>query len=89
MVFNSNNFDGASKQASSSQGSFCEGEAQNVEALVYTQVFDADNKEANLYLTPNLYGFDLFESHLVSSSSPLPTPAQAANFKDLTIGGVF
>ncbi|KAJ9051539.1 hypothetical protein DSO57_1003888 [Entomophthora muscae] len=30
--------------------------------------------------TPNPYGFDLFESHLVSSSAPAPvsTPTQAA-----------
>ncbi|KAJ9080207.1 hypothetical protein DSO57_1027482 [Entomophthora muscae] len=81
MVFNNNNnnniFDSASKQDSSSQASFNGGEAQNMEAPVYTQVFDVDNKEADLYLTPNPYGFDLFESHLVSNSAP--TPAQAAN----------
>ncbi|KAJ9082275.1 hypothetical protein DSO57_1006060 [Entomophthora muscae] len=80
----SNIFNSASKQASSSQGSFCGGEAHNVEAPVYIQVFDADNKEADLYLTPSPYGFDLFESHLVSCSAPapLPIPTQAANQLD-------
>ncbi|KAJ9071310.1 hypothetical protein DSO57_1038196 [Entomophthora muscae] len=38
MVFNSNIFDGASSQAS-----FNGGKAQNVEAPVYTQAFEADN----------------------------------------------
>ncbi|KAJ9085821.1 hypothetical protein DSO57_1010161 [Entomophthora muscae] len=76
MVFNSNIFNSASSQAS-----FNGGEAQNVEAPVYTQAFEAGNKEADLLLTPNPYGFDLFSNHLVSSSSPapVPTPAQAAH----------
>ncbi|KAJ9082978.1 hypothetical protein DSO57_1039304 [Entomophthora muscae] len=83
MAFNSNIFDGASNQDSSSQASFNRDEAQNTEAPVYIQSFDAGNKEADLYSTPNPnpYGFDLFNSHLVSSSSPapLPTPAQTSN----------
>ncbi|KAJ9076905.1 hypothetical protein DSO57_1021879 [Entomophthora muscae] len=55
--------------------------AQNMEALVYTQVFDVGNKKAELYLTADPYEFDLFESHLASSSAPvfLPTPAHASN----------
>ncbi|KAJ9064549.1 hypothetical protein DSO57_1029478 [Entomophthora muscae] len=61
MGFNSNSiFNGASNQASSSQASFNGGKAQNVEAPVYTQDFEASNKEADLYLTPDPYGFDLF-----------------------------
>ncbi|KAJ9060405.1 hypothetical protein DSO57_1031234 [Entomophthora muscae] len=75
MVFNSNIFNCASSQAS-----FNGGKAQNVEAPVYTQAFEVGNKEADLLLNPNPYGFDLFESHLASSSAlaPTPTPAQAA-----------
>ncbi|KAJ9085653.1 hypothetical protein DSO57_1011802 [Entomophthora muscae] len=82
MVFNSNIFDSTSNQASSSQGSFNGGKAQNVEAHVYTQAFEEVNKEADLYLylTPNPYGFDLFNSHFAPSATPapVPTPAQAA-----------
>ncbi|KAJ9078256.1 hypothetical protein DSO57_1008641 [Entomophthora muscae] len=48
MVFNSNIFDSAS---ASSQAIFNGGKAQNVEAPVYTQAFEAGNKKANLYLT--------------------------------------
>ncbi|KAJ9084646.1 hypothetical protein DSO57_1022133 [Entomophthora muscae] len=75
MVFNSNIFNGAS-----SQDSFNRGEVQGVEAPIYTQAFEAGNKEADLYLTTNPYGFDLFSGHIVSSSAPapIPTPAQAA-----------
>ncbi|KAJ9050979.1 hypothetical protein DSO57_1009063 [Entomophthora muscae] len=76
MVFNSNIFNGASSQAS-----FNGGKVQGVEAPVYTQAFEAGNKEDDLYLTPNPYGFDLFSSHIVSSSAPapVPTPSQAAH----------
>ncbi|KAJ9070397.1 hypothetical protein DSO57_1008438 [Entomophthora muscae] len=75
MVFNSNSFNSIS-----SQTSFNGGKAQGVEAPVYTQAFEAGNKEADLYLTPDPYGFDLFNSHFASSSSPnpVPTPAQAS-----------
>ncbi|KAJ9089021.1 hypothetical protein DSO57_1017126 [Entomophthora muscae] len=68
------------QQSSSKQGSFPESKAQNVEAPVYTQAFEAGNKEADLYLTTNQFGFDLFSSHLVSSSTPapFPTPIQGA-----------
>ncbi|KAJ9077723.1 hypothetical protein DSO57_1013988 [Entomophthora muscae] len=54
--------------------------AQGVEAPVYTQAFEAGSEEADLYLTPNPYGFDLFSSHVVSSSAPapIPTPTQAS-----------
>ncbi|KAJ9076804.1 hypothetical protein DSO57_1022752 [Entomophthora muscae] len=81
MVFTSNLFDGTSNQTSSSQASFNEVEVLNVEAPVYSQAFDAGNKEADLYLTHDPYGFDLFNSHFMSSSAPtsLPTPAKAAN----------
>ncbi|KAJ9064887.1 hypothetical protein DSO57_1025610 [Entomophthora muscae] len=83
MVLNSNIFNSASSQDSSSQASFNGGKAQGVEAPVYTQAFEAGNKEADLLLTPVPYGFDLFESHLVSSSAPVPapvpTPTQAAH----------
>ncbi|KAJ9053250.1 hypothetical protein DSO57_1026100 [Entomophthora muscae] len=42
MVFNSNNiFDSTTNQASNSQASFNGGEAQNMEAPIYTQAFDA------------------------------------------------
>ncbi|KAJ9055458.1 hypothetical protein DSO57_1003955 [Entomophthora muscae] len=74
MVFNSNIFNGASSQDSSSQASFNGGKAQNVDEPVYTQAFEAGNKEADLYLTPDPYGFDLFSSHTVSSSAPAPVP---------------
>ncbi|KAJ9062970.1 hypothetical protein DSO57_1004915 [Entomophthora muscae] len=79
MVFTSNIFNSANSQASSSQASFNGDKAQNVEAPVYTQAFEASNKEADLLLSPNSYGFDLFSSHLVSSSAPapVPTPTQA------------
>ncbi|KAJ9083342.1 hypothetical protein DSO57_1035608 [Entomophthora muscae] len=85
MVFNSNIFNRASSQASSSQASFNGGKDQNVEAPVYTQAFEAGNKKADLYLTTNPYGFDLFESHLVSSSasSPTPTPCQGPTLGQL------
>ncbi|KAJ9072463.1 hypothetical protein DSO57_1027278 [Entomophthora muscae] len=55
--------------------------AQNVEAPVYTQAFEAGNKKADLYLIPDPYGFELFNSHFVSSSAlaPIPTPTQAAS----------
>ncbi|KAJ9061489.1 hypothetical protein DSO57_1020204 [Entomophthora muscae] len=43
MVFTSNIFDGASSQASCNGG-----KAQNVKAPVYTQAFEAGNKEADL-----------------------------------------
>ncbi|KAJ9077020.1 hypothetical protein DSO57_1020647 [Entomophthora muscae] len=60
MIFNSNIFDSTSNQDSSSQISFNGGEAQNVEAPVYIQAFEAGNKEADLLLSPDPYGFDLF-----------------------------
>ncbi|KAJ9061446.1 hypothetical protein DSO57_1020659 [Entomophthora muscae] len=64
MIFNSNNiFDGASSQAS-----FNGGKAQGADATVYTHAFEAGNKEANLYLTPDPYGFDLFSSHVVNAT---------------------
>ncbi|KAJ9057719.1 hypothetical protein DSO57_1019936 [Entomophthora muscae] len=44
---------------------------------VYTQILDVGNREADLYLTPNPYRFYLFESHLVSSSSPFLTQFKA------------
>ncbi|KAJ9049851.1 hypothetical protein DSO57_1020269 [Entomophthora muscae] len=72
MVFTSNIFDSASNQASSSQVSFNGGEAQNEETLVYTQAFEAGNKEADLYLTPDPNGFDLFNSHFAPSATPTP-----------------
>ncbi|KAJ9080517.1 hypothetical protein DSO57_1024120 [Entomophthora muscae] len=50
MVFTSNIFDSASSQAS-----FNGGKAQNVEAPVYTQAFEAGNEEADLYLTTDPY----------------------------------
>ncbi|KAJ9064052.1 hypothetical protein DSO57_1034500 [Entomophthora muscae] len=76
-----NIFDSTSNQASSSQASLNEAEAQNVEVPVYTQAFEAGNKEADLLLTPDPYGFDLFSSHLVSNSAPAPlsTHAQASH----------
>ncbi|KAJ9088485.1 hypothetical protein DSO57_1022596 [Entomophthora muscae] len=67
----------AINQSSSSQASFNGGKSQNVEAPIYTQAFEAGNKEADLYLIPDPYGFDLFNSHLVSSSSPAPVPTLA------------
>ncbi|KAJ9058732.1 hypothetical protein DSO57_1009326 [Entomophthora muscae] len=67
MVFTSNIFDSTSIQASRSQASFNGGKAQGAEAPVYTQAFEAGNKEANLYLTPDLYGFDLFSSHAANA----------------------
>ncbi|KAJ9081935.1 hypothetical protein DSO57_1009639 [Entomophthora muscae] len=72
----SNIFDSASSQVSCNGG-----KAQNVEAPVYTQAFEAGNKEADLLPSPDPYGFDFFESHLASSSAlaPTPTPAQAAH----------
>ncbi|KAJ9061962.1 hypothetical protein DSO57_1015604 [Entomophthora muscae] len=41
------------------------------------------NKEADLYLTPDPYVFDLFSSHLASSSAPVPfpDPIQGTNFQ--------
>ncbi|KAJ9067236.1 hypothetical protein DSO57_1001349 [Entomophthora muscae] len=76
IIFTSKKIYGTSNQASLNGG-----KARNVEAPVYTQAFDAGNKEADLYLTSNPYGFDLFNSHLASSSvpAPLPTPSQATN----------
>ncbi|KAJ9063632.1 hypothetical protein DSO57_1038837 [Entomophthora muscae] len=59
MVFTSNIFDSTSSQASCNGG-----KTQNVEAPVYTQGFEAGNKEADLLLSPNPYDFDLFKSHL-------------------------
>ncbi|KAJ9049836.1 hypothetical protein DSO57_1020512 [Entomophthora muscae] len=57
MVFNNNNiFNRVSNQASSSQASFNGGKAQNMKAPIYTQAFNAGNKEADLYLTPDFYG---------------------------------
>ncbi|KAJ9053448.1 hypothetical protein DSO57_1024066 [Entomophthora muscae] len=41
MVFTSNVFGGTRNQASSSQASFNEADAQIVEAPIYTQAFDA------------------------------------------------
>ncbi|KAJ9060714.1 hypothetical protein DSO57_1028008 [Entomophthora muscae] len=78
LLFTTNS---ASSQASSSQASFNGGKAQNVEEPVYTQAFEVGNEEADLYLTPSPYGFDLFSSHLASSSALAltPTPAQAAH----------
>ncbi|KAJ9088455.1 hypothetical protein DSO57_1022936 [Entomophthora muscae] len=46
MVFTSNIFDGASSQANSSQASFNGGKAQNMEAPVYTQAFEAVSSSA-------------------------------------------
>ena len=45
------------------------------------KVFDVGNEEADLYLTPNPYDFEFFNSHFAPSSTPapLPTPSQAAN----------
>ncbi|KAJ9063686.1 hypothetical protein DSO57_1038357 [Entomophthora muscae] len=62
MVFTSNIFDSASSQAS-----FNGGKAQNVEAPVYTQAFEAGNEKAGLLLTPDV--------RIVNSSS-LETWAQ-------------
>ncbi|KAJ9082815.1 hypothetical protein DSO57_1000800 [Entomophthora muscae] len=50
----------------------------------YTQAFEAGNKEADLLLTPNPYGFDLFSSHLVSSSAPAPVPTPAQDTHQTT-----
>ncbi|KAJ9088611.1 hypothetical protein DSO57_1021376 [Entomophthora muscae] len=74
MVFTSNIFNGASKQAISSQASFNEDEAQNMKAPVYSQAFDEGNKEEDLFLTPNPYGFDLFNSHLSLALPSLTYP---------------
>ncbi|KAJ9049539.1 hypothetical protein DSO57_1023451 [Entomophthora muscae] len=71
MVFNSNIFD-----STSSQASFNGGKAQGVEAPFYTQAFEAGNKEANLYLTLNPYGFDLFNIVRIDNSLPRETRAQ-------------
>ncbi|KAJ9070346.1 hypothetical protein DSO57_1008920 [Entomophthora muscae] len=62
MVFNSNIFNGAISQASSSQASFNGGKAQNVEAPVYTQAFEAGYKEADLYLTTDPYCHSKFHN---------------------------
>ncbi|KAJ9057185.1 hypothetical protein DSO57_1025137 [Entomophthora muscae] len=63
MVFTSNICDSTSNQASISQASLYEDEAQYVEAPVYTKIFDVGNKKADLHLTSDPYGFDLVDSY--------------------------
>ncbi|KAJ9087351.1 hypothetical protein DSO57_1034248 [Entomophthora muscae] len=76
MVFVNKFFDNTSEQDSINRGV-----VQYVKAPVYTQIFDVGNKEADLYLTSNPYGFEFFSSHLVSSSAPalFPDPTPGAN----------
>ncbi|KAJ9080271.1 hypothetical protein DSO57_1026696 [Entomophthora muscae] len=74
MAFNNNNI----LISASNQASFNGGKAQGVKAPVYTQAFEAGNKEANLYLTPDPYGFDLFSSHIVVETAGL-THQQGSN----------
>ncbi|KAJ9053316.1 hypothetical protein DSO57_1025402 [Entomophthora muscae] len=65
MVFNKNNnnniIDGVSEQGASKTASM---EVWlSMQGLCLTEIFDVGNEEAVQYLTPNSYGFDLFESH--------------------------